>query len=67
MKVAVVGAGFTGLSAALHLVKQETKVTVFEKEKVLETFKKLGLEENVRAENISIETWKKISLFLIET
>lgn len=46
MKVAVVGAGFTGLSAALHLVKQEIKVTVFEKEKSLgglaSTFKKPG-------------------------
>ncbi len=41
--------------------------TVLGKDKILEAFKKLELDKNVRAENISIEIWKKISLFLIET
>jgi protoporphyrinogen oxidase len=33
MKVAIVGAGFTGLAAALNLAKQGVEVTVYEKEK----------------------------------
>ncbi len=32
MKIAIIGAGFTGLSAAYELVKQGHKVTVFEKD-----------------------------------
>jgi protoporphyrinogen oxidase len=32
MKIAIIGAGFTGLSAAYHLVKQGHDVTVFEKD-----------------------------------
>src|SRR5215469_2046866 len=32
MKIAIIGAGFTGLSAAYQLVKQEHEVTVFEKD-----------------------------------
>lgn len=32
MKIAVIGAGFTGLSAAHELVKQNHKVFVFEKD-----------------------------------
>lgn len=35
MKIAVLGGGFTGLTAALRLVKQGHKVTVFEKENKL--------------------------------
>jgi protoporphyrinogen oxidase len=32
MKVAIIGAGFTGLSAAYQLIKEEHEVTVFEKD-----------------------------------
>lgn len=32
MKIAVIGAGFTGLTAALELTKKDHKVTIFEKE-----------------------------------
>src|ERR1700733_10836546 len=32
MKIAIIGAGFTGLSAAYQLVKQGHEVTVFEKD-----------------------------------
>lgn len=35
LKIAVVGAGFTGLSSALYLLKKNHRVTIFEKEKVL--------------------------------
>src|SRR5690242_16380323 len=35
MKVAILGGGFTGLSAAHYLLKKKHKVTLFEKEKVL--------------------------------
>jgi len=35
MKIAVIGAGFTGLSAALKLSRNNQKVTVFEKERTL--------------------------------
>jgi len=35
MKVAIVGAGFTGLSAGLKLSERKVKVTIFEKEKTL--------------------------------
>ena len=34
--------------------------TVFPKEKVLETFKKLKLDENLRAEDLNISGWKKL-------
>lgn len=34
--------------------------TILPKEKVLETFKKLKLDENTRAEDIKIEDWKKL-------
>src|SRR3989338_7865411 len=32
MNIAVIGAGFTGLSAAYHLFKNNHKVTIFEKD-----------------------------------
>lgn len=32
MKIAIIGAGFTGLSAAYQLLKQGHKVTIFEKD-----------------------------------
>jgi len=35
MRICVVGAGFTGLSAALYLSQKKHKITVFEKEKIL--------------------------------
>ncbi len=35
MKIAILGGGFTGLSAAYDLVKKGHKITLFEKEKVL--------------------------------
>ena len=34
---------------------------IFEKNAVLETFKNLNLDENLRAEDVDIETWKKIA------
>ncbi|MDO8589875.1 MAG: 16S rRNA (adenine(1518)-N(6)/adenine(1519)-N(6))-dimethyltransferase RsmA [bacterium] len=33
---------------------------IFAKEKVLETFRKLNLDENLRAEDVGIETWGKL-------
>ena len=35
MKIAVLGGGFTGLTAAYYLAKKNHKVAVFEKEKQL--------------------------------
>lgn len=35
MRVAIAGAGFTGLSAALHLLKQKHSVIIYEKEAIL--------------------------------
>src|SRR3989344_3692262 len=34
--------------------------TIFAKNKVQETFQKLNLDDNLRAENIGVETWKKM-------
>ena len=34
MKIAIIGAGFTGLSAAYELTKQKHNVTVFEKDSI---------------------------------
>lgn len=39
--------------------------TIFPKEKVLETFKKLKLNENTRAEDIKIEDWRKLLEYLV--
>ncbi|MEK7176979.1 MAG: 16S rRNA (adenine(1518)-N(6)/adenine(1519)-N(6))-dimethyltransferase RsmA [Patescibacteria group bacterium] len=41
--------------------------TLFKKEKILETFNTLGLDENIRAEDVSLENWKKISAALLNT
>jgi pyruvate-formate lyase-activating enzyme len=38
--------------------------TIFSKNRVLEAFKKLDINENTRAEDVSIETWQKITRFL---
>lgn len=38
---------------------------IFEKNKVSETFKKLNLDDNLRAEVVDIDTWRKISLSLL--
>ena len=35
--------------------------TVLEKEKVLEAFKKLNLDENLRAEDLNVDGWKKLA------
>ena len=37
---------------------------VVDKEKVKDTFKELGLNENLRAEDVEIETWNKIGKYL---
>ncbi len=39
--------------------------TIFDKGKVRETFQKLNLDENLRAEDANIETWKKITCSLL--
>lgn len=39
--------------------------TIFMKNKVLEVFRKLNLNENLRAEDISIETWQKLARNLL--
>ena len=39
--------------------------TIFEKNKVQETFQKLKLDGNTRAEDVSLETWSKLSQSLI--
>jgi len=38
--------------------------TIFTKDKVRETFQKLNLDDNLRAEDVGIETWKKLATCL---
>ena len=38
---------------------------IFEKDAVLEAFKNLNLDENLRAENVGAETWRKITSLLL--
>ncbi|MDO9028738.1 MAG: FAD-dependent oxidoreductase [Candidatus Roizmanbacteria bacterium] len=46
MKIAILGGGFTGLTAAYYLIKKNHQVTVFEKEKILG-----GLASGFKSEN----------------
>ena len=39
---------------------------IFEKSKILETFEKLGLDHNLRAEDVSVDTWRKLSFLLLK-
>ncbi|MDO8569311.1 MAG: 16S rRNA (adenine(1518)-N(6)/adenine(1519)-N(6))-dimethyltransferase RsmA [bacterium] len=38
--------------------------TIFTKDKVREAFQKLNLDDNLRAEDVGIETWKKLTAYL---
>ena len=38
---------------------------IFDKEKVIEVFEKLGLDENTRAEDVNIDVWQKLALLLL--
>lgn len=38
---------------------------IFEKSKVLEVFKKLNLDDNLRAEDVGVETWQKLAQNLL--
>jgi 16S rRNA (adenine1518-N6/adenine1519-N6)-dimethyltransferase len=38
---------------------------IFDKEKVTEAFKKLNLDENIRAEDVNIAIWQKLAMLLL--
>ena len=38
---------------------------IYEKNKVLEAFKKLNLDENLRAEDVGIDIWRNLSTQLL--
>ena len=39
--------------------------TIFAKAKILETFRKLDLDSNLRAEDVDLDTWKKLAAHLL--
>ena len=38
---------------------------IFEKSKILETFEKLGLDHNLRAEDLTVDNWQKLAQDLL--
>ena len=52
MKIGIIGAGFTGLSAAYTLSKKGYDVTVFEKGKVLSVFAVSSNATDVKQQNL---------------
>ncbi len=68
--IAIIGAGFTGLSAAFHLQKQQALVTIFEKEKVVgglaAGFKKSGWNWTLESHYHHLFTNDSVAIELME-